>query len=198
MRIDLARELAACLGIAVRPIIYQTPAEVVEGLTAGACDIAFLVIDPSHAAVVDFSVPYVERDFTYLVPAGSSIRHVADADRPGVRLAVVRTHVSEHALRGLLKRADVVPAEAQAPRSTGCAAARWTSWRPPDRTCSRMPRSCRALACCQTATSPAPPRSQFPGAIRDGSPISASSLKRRRPRGWCSGPSSAPTKPASR
>ena len=47
----------------------------------------------------------------YLVPAGSSIRRVADADRPGMRIAVVRTHASERALRGLLTRAALVPAE---------------------------------------------------------------------------------------
>jgi polar amino acid transport system substrate-binding protein len=111
MQIELARALAARLGIAVRPIVYPTPAAVVEGLKAGACDIAFLVIDPDRAAVVDFSSPYAERDFTYLVPAGSSIRRVADADRPGVRIAVVRTHASELALRGLLTRAALMPAE---------------------------------------------------------------------------------------
>jgi polar amino acid transport system substrate-binding protein len=111
MQIELACALAARLGIEVRPIIYSTPAAVVEGLTAGACDLAFLVIDPSRAAVVDFSTPYVERDFTYLVPAGSSIRRVADADRPGLRIAVVRTHASELALRSLLKQAALVPAE---------------------------------------------------------------------------------------
>jgi polar amino acid transport system substrate-binding protein len=111
MQIDLARALAVRLGIEVQPIVYPTPAEVVEGLKAGACDLAFLVIDPDRAAVVDFSSPYVERDFTYLVPGGSSIRCVADADRPGMRIAVVPTHASERALRGLLKQAEVVPAE---------------------------------------------------------------------------------------
>jgi hypothetical protein len=31
-------------------------------------------------------------DYTFLVPAGSSIQHVADADRLGIRIAVVRDH----------------------------------------------------------------------------------------------------------
>lgn len=111
MQIDLARALAARLGIEVRPIVYPTPAEVLEGLKAGACDVAFLVIDPYRAGVVDFSSPYVERDFTYLVPPGSSICRVADVDRPGMRIAVVRTHASELALRGLLTQAELVYAE---------------------------------------------------------------------------------------
>ncbi len=108
---SISRALAARLGIEVRPLVYPTPAAVVEGLKAGACDLAFLVIDPSRAAVVDFSTPYVERDFTYLVPAGSSIRRVAEADRPGLRIAVVRTHASELALRRLLTQAALVHAE---------------------------------------------------------------------------------------
>ena len=82
MAMELARALAACLGIAVVPVEYSTPGEVVEGLTASACDVAFLVVDPSRASAVDFSPPYVERDFTYLVPADSPIRSIADADQP--------------------------------------------------------------------------------------------------------------------
>jgi polar amino acid transport system substrate-binding protein len=108
MAMDLARALAAYLGIAAVPVEYPTPGEVVEGLTAGACDIAFLVVDPSRAAVVDFSPPYVERDFTYLVPAASAIRGVADADQPGVRIAVVRTHASEFALSRIVQHAELV------------------------------------------------------------------------------------------
>jgi len=108
MAMDLARALAAGLGIAVVPVEYPTPGEVVEGLTAGACDVAFLVVDPSRAALVDFSPPYVERDFTYLVPADSAIRSVADADQPGVRIAVVRTHASEFALSCIVQHAELV------------------------------------------------------------------------------------------
>jgi polar amino acid transport system substrate-binding protein len=108
MAMELARALAAGLGIAVVPVEYPTPGEVVEGLKAGACDVAFLVVDASRAAVVDFSPPYVERDFTYLVPADSAIRNVADADQPGVRIAVVRTHASEFALSRIVQHAELV------------------------------------------------------------------------------------------
>ena len=86
---DLARAFAARLGIEVLPIEYPTPAAVLESLKTGASDVGFLVIDPARAAVVDFSPPFLERAFTYLVPSGSKIRSVADADQPGVRIAVV-------------------------------------------------------------------------------------------------------------
>ena len=49
--------------------------------------------------------------FTYLVPAGSPIRSVADADKPGVRIAVVANHASTLALRAVLKHATLVDVE---------------------------------------------------------------------------------------
>jgi polar amino acid transport system substrate-binding protein len=82
-----------------------------EGLNGGACDVGFLGIDPSRIAEVDFSPPLMEVDWTYLVPAGSSIHSVADADRPGVRIAVVRHHAMDLALSRILKHAEPVRAE---------------------------------------------------------------------------------------
>ena len=69
---------------------YPTPPKVVECLEAGTCDVGFVGID--RAAEVGCSPPFLQLDYTYLVPAGSSIRAVTDADRPGVRIAVVRNH----------------------------------------------------------------------------------------------------------
>jgi len=113
--IDLARALAARLRVEAQLVGYSSPTEVVECLKAGACDVAFTGITPSRAAEVDFSSPFIEFDFTYLVPAGSSIRSVADADRPGVRIAVVRNHASTLALSRLLKHAELVDAETPEP-----------------------------------------------------------------------------------
>jgi polar amino acid transport system substrate-binding protein len=57
----------------------------------------------------------MQLDFAYLVPAGSSIRSVADADRSGVRIAVVRSHLSTVALSRILKHATLVYAETPDP-----------------------------------------------------------------------------------
>ena len=111
INMDLARAFAARLGIEVLPIEYPTPTAVLESLKAGACDVGFLVIDPAFAAVVDFSVPFQEMDFTYLVPAGSKIGSAAGADQPGVRIAAVRTHASERALSRIVKHAELRRAE---------------------------------------------------------------------------------------
>jgi polar amino acid transport system substrate-binding protein len=48
---------------------------------------------------------------TYLVPAGSSIRNIADADRSGVRIAVMRNSVEDLTLSRMLKEAQFVRVE---------------------------------------------------------------------------------------
>jgi len=109
--LEVARALAARLGIEALPVECPSPPQVVECLKAGACDVAFLGIDPSRIAEVGFSPPLMEVDFTYLVPAGLPIRSVADADRPGVRIAVVRNHAMELVLSRILKQAEMVRAD---------------------------------------------------------------------------------------
>jgi polar amino acid transport system substrate-binding protein len=109
--IEIARALAARLGVEFLPVEYAAPPEVMEQLAAGACDVAFLGIEPSRITAVDFSPPFMQVDWTYLVPASSSIRSVAEADRPGVRIAVVRHHAMDLALSRLLKQAKPVWAE---------------------------------------------------------------------------------------
>src|ERR1700722_20623272 len=53
--IEIVGALAARLGVAVQVIKYPSPKEAVAGLQDGACDVAFLGIEPSRGAVVDFS-----------------------------------------------------------------------------------------------------------------------------------------------
>src|SRR3954470_17153844 len=83
----IARALAARLGVEAQLVGYPNPPAVEECLKAGTCDVGFLGIE--RAAAVGLSPPFLQVDYTYLVPAGSSIRSVADVDRPGVRIAVV-------------------------------------------------------------------------------------------------------------
>ena len=100
--IDLARALAARLGIEFVPVEYPSPSRVPDGLEVGAWDVGFLGVDPSRDAVVDFAPPHMEVDATYLVAADSSIRSIADADQPGVRIAVARKSVEEIVLSRMI------------------------------------------------------------------------------------------------
>ncbi len=109
--LDLARALAAKIGIEFQPVYYPRPGAVLEGARTNAWDVTFLVADPARATEVDFSPPYLQSDFTYLVLAGSSLQRVADADRPGVRIAVPRGDASDLRLSRLLKQAELVRAD---------------------------------------------------------------------------------------
>lgn len=108
--IAVARALAARVGVATKLVGYTAPPEVVECLKAGRCDLGIMGVDPTRAADASLSPPFIQFDFTHLVPAGSSIRSVADAHRPGVRIAVVRNHASTLALARILKSAKFVEA----------------------------------------------------------------------------------------
>jgi polar amino acid transport system substrate-binding protein len=108
--IDLARELGRRLGASVELVAYETVAAMVDAARAGAWDIAFLGIDPARAGEISFSPAYLEIEATYLVPAGSPLRVVADVDRDGVRVAAPARANYELFLSRHLQRAQLVRA----------------------------------------------------------------------------------------
>ena len=113
--VELARALAERIHVPLVLVEYPSPPKVLDGAKDNAWDVGFLAIDPSRAAVVDFSPPYLEIDATYLVAESSAIRNVADADKPGVRIAVTQKSVEEIVLTQAIKNAqlqgvDTIPA----------------------------------------------------------------------------------------
>jgi polar amino acid transport system substrate-binding protein len=104
--LDMARMLGARIGVEVVPVWHPTIPEMLTCLTAGNCDVGFMGPDPSRTGV-DFSPPFVQLDYTFLVPAGSSIQRIADADRPNIRIAVVRGHASTLTLSRIFKHAQL-------------------------------------------------------------------------------------------
>ena len=109
--IKITRALAAVLGVDVVVIEHPTPIAAIESLKSRACDVAFLGVEQSRAAEIDFSLPIVQFDYTYLVPADSSIHNATDVDQPGVRIVVVRNHASSFALGRIVKHAELIDAE---------------------------------------------------------------------------------------
>jgi polar amino acid transport system substrate-binding protein len=109
--VETARAYAARVGIPLVIVEHATPPEAVACLKAGACDLLFLPLDARAAGIGDFSNPIFQFDFTLMVPAGSAIAKVADADRPGVRIAAVRNHASTNEFVRQVKQAEFVYAE---------------------------------------------------------------------------------------
>jgi polar amino acid transport system substrate-binding protein len=116
LAIEIANLLSSRIGLGeVVTVEYATPPEVIACVKTGGCDIGFMLIDPARATEVDFTPPFVRSDFTYLVPAGSSIRGAAEVDRPGIRIAAVRGHASTAALVRIIKQAQPVYADTYDP-----------------------------------------------------------------------------------
>lgn len=108
--IDLTRELARRLGVPLEIVAYDSVATMVDGAKTGAWDIAFLGIDPARAGEIGFTAAYLQIEATYLVPAGSRLRTVADVDQEGVRVAAPARANYELFLSRNLKRAQLVRA----------------------------------------------------------------------------------------
>src|SRR2546426_12492844 len=85
---DVARELGRRLSVPVEFIRFDSAGKLGDGVRTGAWDVAFLGAEPQRAADIAFTAAYLEIPATYIVPAGSPIRSVADVDREGVRIAV--------------------------------------------------------------------------------------------------------------
>jgi len=85
---DMAREIATRLGVPVKYVPYKTPGELADMAGKGAWDIGLIGAEPQRAEAIAFSPAYVEIEATYLVPAGSPLKALADVDRAGVRIAV--------------------------------------------------------------------------------------------------------------
>lgn len=109
--IELMGALATRLGIAARAITYPSPKDAVAGLQSGDCDVVLLGIEPSRIAIVDFSPPLFQFDYSLLVQAGSAIESLEDADRGGQRIGLVDGHASALALRRIVRHAELIDVE---------------------------------------------------------------------------------------
>lgn len=105
---EIARELAHQTGLPLEFVDYKSPGEVLEGLSKNAWDIGFLAIDPLRATQIEFTVPYVILEGSYMVPVDSPLRSVEDFDKPGIRIAVALGSAYDLYLSRTIKSAQLV------------------------------------------------------------------------------------------
>ena len=85
---DVAREIAQRLGVPVSYVGFKSPGELADAAGGGVWDVGLIGAEPQRAERIAFTAAYAEIEATYLVPAGSPLRAVAEVDAAGVRISV--------------------------------------------------------------------------------------------------------------
>ena len=112
--VDLARELARRLGVAIELVPFDAAGKVVEALKSNAWDVCFLAIDPLRAAEISFTAAYAVIEGVYMVAEASPVRGNAEIDRPGMRVGVILASAYDLFLSRELKQATIVRAASAA------------------------------------------------------------------------------------
>jgi polar amino acid transport system substrate-binding protein len=113
---DMARAIAERLGVPVKYVPFAKPGELADAVGDDVWDIGLIGAEPARAEKIAFTPAYVEIEATYLVPAGSPLRTIADVDKPGVRIAVSARSAYDLWLERNIRHAELV-------RSDGLASA---------------------------------------------------------------------------
>jgi polar amino acid transport system substrate-binding protein len=111
---DMAAEIAKRLGVSLKLVPFKSPGELADAADAGAWDIGLIGAEPQRAEKTVFTPAYVEIEATYLVPANSPLRTIADVDRKGVRIAVMGRAAYGLWLERNIKNAELVRSESLA------------------------------------------------------------------------------------
>ena len=108
---DVAAEIARRLGVGAEYITYPDPGVLADAAEREEWDIGNIGAEPQRAQTIAFSAAYSEIEATYMVPAGSPIKTIADVDRPGVRIAVKGRAAYGLWLENNLQHAELVRTE---------------------------------------------------------------------------------------
>lgn len=85
---DLGKSLAAALGVPFQPVVFLSNDRVLEAVKKGAVDVTFTNHTAARAKFMDFSQTFMNVEKSFLVPAGSPIKSLADIKHPGLRVGV--------------------------------------------------------------------------------------------------------------
>src|SRR5204862_2913280 len=90
---------------------FDAAGKLFDAVKSAHCDVGFLGAEPQRADEVDFTKAYLEIPVTFLVPAGSPIKTIADIDRDGVRVAVSERSAYDLFLTRTLEKAKLIRAQ---------------------------------------------------------------------------------------
>ncbi len=108
--VDLARALAAELGVGIELKVFDAAAKSVVAVTSGEADIGFFAIDPKRGEGVRFSAAYVQIEGAYLVRNASPLTDNAQVDRAATTVMVGKGSAYDLYLSRELKAATILRA----------------------------------------------------------------------------------------
>ena len=108
---DMAREIATRLGVPVKYVTFKSPGELADQAGKGVWDVGLIGAEPQRAETIAFTAAYVEIEATYLVPAGSRLKTIAEVDAAGVRIAVAGRSAYGLWLDRNIKHAELIRAD---------------------------------------------------------------------------------------
>ena len=108
--VDLARRLAAQLGLELELVVVDTAGRSVEVVGRGEADLGFFAIDPVRGRDIAFTAPYVLIEGCYLVREDSPIHANEQVDREGLRVVVGKGSAYDLFLTRELRHAGIVRA----------------------------------------------------------------------------------------
>jgi polar amino acid transport system substrate-binding protein len=108
---DVAGEVARRLGVPIKYVPFKSPGELADQAANGVWDIGLIGAEPQRAETIAFTAAYTEIEATYLVPAGSPLKAIADVDAAGVRIAVTGRSAYGLWMDRNIKHAELVRSE---------------------------------------------------------------------------------------
>lgn len=106
--VDIAREIAARLGVPVEFRCFPGARDSFTATAVGQADICFLAVEPARAAQIAFTAPYVLIEGVYAVPDQSPFTTPGEVDRAGVRIGVKEGSAYDLFLTRTLRNATLV------------------------------------------------------------------------------------------
>ena len=87
--VELGTAMAQKLGVPMELVEHESSGAIVAAGDKGTWDVTFLPVDNDRKKALDIGAPYHLLQSTYLIAPGSGIQTLAEANREGVRVAIV-------------------------------------------------------------------------------------------------------------
>lgn len=105
---ELGQELSRRLEVAFEPVVYPSIGALLEGSKSRQWDVALFQVNPARSKDFDFTGAIVEIELGYLAVKDSRLSTAADADAPGIRIAVADKGQPDVLLSRTLKSARLI------------------------------------------------------------------------------------------